>query len=349
MASSSLDELLEMVRNLSIDAEAEPTLQVTRNTDHTDPPSRETVNDGVELEEEDALRALILNLEATKPLSIEVKITEVNEFSGLATLSIPKVSFVKTQIEQRKPHFVGISEVKNKGDRGAEGEIQLLELLSDKGFGYLSAQFDDEKEFLIHGWDERKYKIADSNSNNRKVKVKNGPGKTDGSWGYGHRYIWTRLVSVSRDDETETFILVTCHMSKKDPELVKSSWRDLMEFIGRQKGVPILLMGDTNRPWAVPYDFRPSTALRLQDVLGLNPVTDPPNPYPHLALDDGNPATTMPTTPQGRGSYIDNFIFFYKDGEKHDHFQKNYRVHYHKLGWTSHHVLVFEFNERLLT
>lgn len=338
MASSSLDELLEMVRNWTLEV---------RN-----PSSYETV--GVDLGGEDALRALILNLDASEMLSNEVTISTLNEYGGPATISIPKVSFVKTQIEQRKPHFVGISEVKNRGDRGAEGENQLLLLLSSRKFGYLSVKFPDE--YLIHGWDRNKYEIAHSDSNEIKAEVIQGQEHTIGSWGYGHRYIWTRLVS--RDDTPKTFILVTCHMPIKPlgtPSItVPKAWEGLMKFIKTQneKGVPILLMGDTNRPWAVPYDFRPSTALRLQDVIGLNPKADPPKPYPHLALDQGNDATTV------GGGFIDNFIFFYKDGEKHiyedpeeydDHFQKNYRVHYHKLGWTSHHVLLFEFNERLLT
>ena len=354
-----------------------PALQITRITGK---PSQETVGGSKDLAEDAALRALILNLDASERLSIEVDITDVNEFSGLATLSISKVSFVEKQIENRKPHFVGLSEVKNKGENGAEGAKQLLELLSDdkddKGFGYLSVEFQQPDEFLIHGWDSKKYEIDDKDpSDRRQKKIERGDKQSDGSWGYGHRYIWTRLVRRDherRDHETKTFILVTCHMPKKNTtkknlELVKESWRELMEFIGGNKDVPILLMGDTNKSWQrarghggqirspkIKYS-------ELEKVLGFQNTddTDPdpdPVPYPHLALINqvandhlNNPATTKPTSPQGQGSSIDNFIFFYKDGEKHDdHFQRNYRVHYHRLGWTSHHVLVFEFNKSLL-
>ena len=340
-----------------------PALQITQNTD---PASHEIVNGSNVLAAEDELRALILNLEATKQLSIDVEITEVNEFSGPATLSISKVAFVKRQIEDREPHFVGISEVKNKGGRGnAEGETELLGLLSDRHFGYLSVHFNDE--YLIHGWDTSKYRHINDGvelKSKRKGMTKqntfNNFKQSDGSWGYGFRYIWTRLEPVDAQktslDAQKTslapFILVTCHMPTQkttqkngDDIEIEAAWKELMKFIETQNknGVPILLMGDTNLPWALKASPNTrSKALRLQKVIGLD--SNPPNPYPHLALmKDGHPATTTGY------SYIDNFIFFYKDGKEHnDDFQKKYRVHYHRLGWTTHHVLVFKFNKSLL-
>ena len=132
---------------------------------------------------------------------------------------------------------------------------------------------------------------------------------------------------------------------------VEDAWKELLKFIRLNKDVPILLMGDTNKSWQ--RTFRRSARSQVQQVvqpsdlekvLGFQTTNYVPVSYPHLALDDRDPATTKATT----GGFIDNFIFFYRDGKKHDDFQKNYRVHYHRLGWTSHHVLVFVFNESLL-
>ena len=224
----------------------------------------------------------------------------MNEFSGPATLSISKVAFVERQIQDRKPHFVGISEVKNKGGRGnAEGETELLELLNEVSendvgpFGYLSVKFPDE--YLIHGWDTNKYIIEGSTGQRdgrNKIRFEHGEPdpEHESPWGYGHRYIWTRLVS---RDKTKKFLLVTCHMpgTASGQSMIEESWNELMAFLGRNKGVPILLMGDTNKSWG----GRPISS--LQHVLG-------ENPYPHLALKQGDEPTTI------RLRHIDNFIFF---------------------------------------
>lgn len=272
----------------------------------------------------DPLKALILNLEASEKLSNKVNIPDVNEYEGEASLSIPKVPFVKRQVKERDPHFIGISEVKNKNDRA---EIQSF--LNRKGFG--TKTFDFGGEILVHGWKTSEY-VIDNDAGNE---------PTDG---HGFRYIWTRLKR--KDDENKKFILVTCHMPKKnttsEPELLQDSWTSLMDFIRNEQNddVPILLMGDTNAKWAAA-GRRDSWTLQRFLSLGNEPAG---KRFPHLALDEnhGNPATTI------GGSFIDNFIFFYKDGENHEDFTKNYCVDYHRLGWTSHHVLVFKFNRGLL-
>ena len=94
--ASTVVALAALVRALNLDDHGQrsgepPALQITRITDK---PSKETVDVSEDLAEDAALRALILNLDASERLSIEVGITDVNEFSGLATLSISKVSFL---------------------------------------------------------------------------------------------------------------------------------------------------------------------------------------------------------------------------------------------------------------
>ena len=318
-----------------------PALQVNDPYD----PQGLTVNESVELKKEDALSALILNLDASVNLSNKVTIAHVNGFSGQATVVIKKKKdFVESRLNEHKPHFVGISEVKNAGP---DGEAGILQLLQDGPFGYLSRQFfgNDRRtfEYLIHGWDTSKYIIEGSNGpDENRISSAMDPGDRS-PWGYGHRYIWTRLKPVDAEKTSlSPFILVTCHMPTQEIQgiTIEGAWRGLMEFIKTQneKGVPILLMGDTNRPWArrMPHQRQVNNIYTLQNVLG-------ENPYPHLALTQGAPPTTTGL------SHIDNFIFFYKDGEEHnDDFQRNYRVHYHRLGWTTHHVLVFEFNKSFL-
>lgn len=290
--------------------------------------SRVTVKNELEVRlGKDPLKALILNLEASEKLSNEVKIPDVNEHEGEAYLSIPKVPFVKRQVQERRPHFIGISEVKNQQDRD-----KIQDFLNDERFGTKTHKFDGE--FLVHGWKTSEY-VIDKDAGNE---------PTDG---HGSRYIWTRLKR--KDDENKKFILVTCHMPKKNttdnPHLRINSWTSLMNFIRNELNddVPILLMGDTNARWAAAAAAtRATEQLTLQRFLRLG--NEPDKRFPHLALDENpeNPATTI------GGSFIDNFIFFYKDGRKHEDFTKNYCVDYHRLGWTSHHVLVFKFNRGLL-
>ena len=327
-----------------------PALQVNEPYD----PQGLTVNRSVELKEEDALSALILNLDASARLEQQVTIAHVNGFSGQATVVITKRDFVESRLNDHKPDFVGISEVKNQRE---DGEAGILGLLGNRDgpFGYLSRKFfgNDSRtfEYLIHGWDTSKYIIDGSNGPVENRIDSTMPPGLESPWGYGHRYIWTRLVS--KTDSTKTFILVTCHMPTQRIQRIKvpDAWRGLMKFIETQNknGVPILLMGDTNRSWKpprrVPRQGNIYNTVTLQDVLGENPE----NPYPHLALDVASIQGDIADFATTENSHIDNFIFFYKDGKEHnDDFQKKYRVHYHRLGWTTHHVLVFKFNKSLL-
>ena len=259
---------------------------------------------------------------------------------------------MKRQVQEREPHFIGISEVKNR-----DYQDQILAHLGLKEFGTLSVKFDGE--FLVHGWHTSKYVIDAENAVGRNgptsIRMNNGDNPPDDCYGYGHRYIWTRLKSKSNSDEGKKFILVTCHMPKQKLQGIRvdAAWEHLMAFIQDErenKGVPILLMGDTNKSWqiAIPTIHQPVRYSELQLKTGFSVPVPVPVPYPHLALikqiggQPQNPPTTL------SGSFIDNFIFFYKDGEKHEDFTKNYCVDYHRLGWTSHHVLVFRFNRDLL-
>ena len=106
-----------------------------------------------------------------------------------------------------------------------------------------------------------------------------------------------------------------------------------------------------------PDKRRPHLALK-----GKNPVTTKPKPKePVLSTAETPEPPETPETPtkSGRppgGSPIDNFIFFYPDGEVDEkefqnqerNFSEKYCVDYYRLGWTSHHVLVFRFDPSLL-
>ena len=141
---------------------------------------------------DDPLKALILNLDASERLWNEVTITEVNGFTGIASLPIPKLSFVERQVEEREPHFIGISEVKNDKDQSA-----ILQYLKRKDFGTFSVKFVNEH--LVHGWDTTKYVIDTDVVIEPMTYNKNDtPPDISGGYGYGHRYIWTRLKKKNR-------------------------------------------------------------------------------------------------------------------------------------------------------